>query len=149
MDDDSDRRPNGAEAVDYEPQGIHPRDGAPPTPDELARLKGMTPAIFAKVRPVLTPFFGSSGGFIAKGASPLAVAVLSAGGEDGVESIEAAREAEGERPAIELASDSRLAGRNFTVVVRAEDGRGAALTRRTVITLTGQSTPAYYVRELQ
>jgi general secretion pathway protein K len=149
MDDDSEPRPHGAEAADYAAQGIHPRDGAPPTPDELARLKGMTPELFARIRPSLTSFFGVSGAFNPKGASPLALAVLSAGGENGVEVIEREREEEGERPATEIAPQDKLAGRNLTVVVRAEDGQGGALLRRTVIVMTGLTAPVYYVREMR
>jgi general secretion pathway protein K len=147
-DEDQDRRPHGAEASDYLAQGIHPRDGQPVTPDELARLKGMTPAIFARIRAALTVFTGA-GGFHAKGASPLAAAVMTAGGENGVEEIEAEREMEGERPAAEIASAEKLGGRSVTVAVRALDGQGGALTRRTLIVLTGRAAPAYYVRELR
>lgn len=149
LDDDDDARPHGAEAPQYQALGIRPRNGTPVTVDELARLKGMSPAIFARVRPVLTPYFGIAGAFSPSTASPLAVAVLSAGGEGGVDAIERQREQDGERPAIEIANEKSLAGRALTVVVRAQDGQGGALERRTVIEMTGAASPAYYVRELR
>ena len=63
VDEDDDRRPHGAEAPDYLAQGVHPRNGAPLTIEELARLNGMTPEIFERIRPVLTTHFGQSGAF--------------------------------------------------------------------------------------
>ncbi len=149
MDDDDEPRPHGAEAEQYAAQGIHPRNGPPPTIDELARLKGITPEIFARIRSVLTPYFGISGGFNPRTASTLATAVLSEGGENGPEVIERQRELEGERTALEIAPDKGLAGRNLTVAVAAQDGQGASLTRRAVIVMTGRSAPAFFVRELR
>jgi len=149
LDDDDVPRPHGAEAPQYAAQGIHPRDGAPPSIDELARLKGMTPEVFARIRPVLTPYFGISGGFDVHAASPLAAAVMSQGGENSAEAIEQGWEVGGERTALQIEPDRGLAGQNFTVTVLAQDGQGASLTHRTVIVMTGRPAPAFYVRELR
>ncbi len=149
LDDDDNPRPKGAETPQYLALGIHPRNGPPVTVDELARLQGMTPAVFARVAPVLTPYFGISGNFEPRNASPLAVAVMSTGGEGGPEAIERQRETEGERTALEIQPDVSLAGRNLTVAVLAQDGQGGSLQRRTVVEFTGRPSPAYYIRELR
>jgi general secretion pathway protein K len=148
IDDDEDPRPHGAESAQYAAQGIRPRDGLPPTVDELARLNGMTPQVFARLRPVMTAWFGVSGGFDPRTAQPFAVAVMSESGDNGPEAIERAREVEGDRTAEEITTDKALTGRNLTVVVQARDRDGGGLTRRTVIVMTGGQAPAFYVREL-
>ncbi len=142
-------RPNGAKAAYYRPQGILPRYGSPATIDEIARIRGMDPALLAKIRPVLTTHFGSSGEFDRETATPLAIAVHKAG-EDGVsegDDLEAGRQPDidTQRPDIAIAHEHSLVGRTLTVVVQARTPDGGAIERRTMIVLTGRSSPAYYV----
>jgi general secretion pathway protein K len=148
LDDDEEPRRHGAETEPYAALGLSPRNGAPVTLDELSRVKGMTPAVLARIRPVLTNYFGLSGGFDRRTATPEAVAVATGGGLDSVQAIERRRELDGQAPVIDIASDQSLAGRSVTVAVQAADGRGGRFARRTVVTFTGKPSPAYYVREV-
>jgi general secretion pathway protein K len=148
LDDDDDARPHGAEAPHYEASGIRPRNGAPVTLDELARVQGMTPDILARIRPVVTNYFGLSGGFVARTATPEAVAVATGGGADSVQAIERRREQEGQTTALDIVRDDDLAGRSVTVSVLVADAQGGRVQRRTVVTFTGKPAPAYYIREV-
>jgi general secretion pathway protein K len=147
-----DPRPDGAKAAYYRPQGIHPRYDAPVTVDELARLRGMSAPVLAKLRPALTTFFGASGEFSPETSTPLAIAVHDAGedptgaGEDIGASDDRQPAIESEHTALEISNEGSRAGRSLTVVVRASDGRGEQLVRRTVVQLTGRAAPAYYIR---
>lgn len=148
LDDDDEPREHGAEAPQYAALGLRPRNGQPPTVDELARIKGMTPEILARIRPIVTTYFGISGGFDARTASPEAVAVITGGGLDSVAAIERRREADGQVTALAITPEKTLAGRNLTIVVQAADGRGGQLRRRVVVAMTGQPSSTYYVREV-
>jgi general secretion pathway protein K len=140
-------RPNGAKDDWYRPQGIAPRGAAPLTIDELARIRGMDPLILARIKPLVTTWFGASGAFDSETATPLAREIhAAADGSEAEMSSDAAAVPEDEaRPAIEISDEGSLAGRSLTVVVRAQDASGETLTRRTVVSLTGRSRPAYYV----
>jgi general secretion pathway protein K len=148
-DEASPPRPNGAKAAYYQPYGIRPRYGAPATLDEIARIKGMDPALLARIKPALTVHFGSSGGFDRDTATPLAIAVHDAGEEGASEESSAEDQQEpdidAERPALEIAREASLTGRTLTVDVQVRDPGGGFLERRTMLMLTGKSAPAFYV----
>jgi general secretion pathway protein K len=149
IDPSSDPRRHAAQLAQYRARGISPKAGVPATVDELARLNGMDPAVFAKIRHVLTPYFGASGPFTPDTASPLAIDVMSEGSENGPEALERQRALNGDRPALEIAQETSMAGHAVTVAVRAEDSQGGLFERRTVVEFSGASTPAYYIREEQ
>jgi general secretion pathway protein K len=149
LDPEADPKRHAAELARYHARGLQPKDDGPTSIDELARLNDMDPVTFSRIRHVLTPYFGGSGPFTPDTAQPLAVAVMSEAGENGVAVLERTRELQGERPALEIADEKSMAGHAVTVVVRAEDADGGRLERRTVVEFTGKTSPAYYVRELQ
>lgn len=62
-DEDSLRRPNGAEIDEYRASGRFPRPQNRPflMPDELAGVLGMTPEIFARIEPLITIWSGQDG----------------------------------------------------------------------------------------
>jgi general secretion pathway protein K len=148
LEDGETARPNGAKADFYKPFGIHPRYGAPATLDELARIRGMDAKLLARIRPALTIHFGASGSFDRDTATPLAIAVHDAGetGDTG-EDAEADQEPdiETQHTALQIPRETSLAGRSLTVDVQVRDAHGGFLERRTVLTMTGQGAPAYYV----
>lgn len=147
LDDDAEVRQNGAEDAYYSGAGLHPRNGALATVDELAGLKGMNPYLFARIAPAATTFFGDSGGFNQADALPLALRAMSASSIQTPEELEREREAAGETPAFDLADQSvSLIGRTLTVRVNAEDGHGGSLTRATIIELTGNPAQPYWIR---
>ena len=149
VDGDADPKRHAAQLALYRARGIQPKSGVPATVDALAQLNGMDPAVFARLRPVMTPFFGVSGPFDPRTASPLAIAVLTEGGENSPEALERQRELSGERTALEISTEKTMAGHAVTVVVRAEDSQGGRLLRRTVVEFTGASAPAFYIRQIQ
>ncbi|HZZ90149.1 MAG TPA: hypothetical protein VFE13_17605, partial [Caulobacteraceae bacterium] len=121
MDPDADPQRHAAELADYAARGLKPPDVAGASVDEFARLNGMDPATFAHIRPVLTPYFGASGPFTPKTASPLAIAVMSDVGADDPDVLERQRELAGQAPALAIADEKSMTGHAVTIAVRAED----------------------------
>lgn len=146
-DDDDERRPFGAESEDYAPAGYRARNGDVTALGELARIRGMTPSLYAALLPVVTLWFGESGGFSESTARPLAVAVMT--GPDGAAADDAAQQApqarRGYKPPVE--EDAVLRGRRLTVRVVAHDTRGGVLHRARVIEFTGYPANPLWVRE--
>jgi general secretion pathway protein K len=149
IDDDDDRRTLGAEAGDYAGTGVAPRNGPVRTPDELMSVAGIDSALYRKIAPSLTVFFGESGGFSPTTADPLALAVISGGGMNSPQVLERQRELAGERPAIEIGEDKPLTGRIVTVAVTADDGSNGRFTRRTFVELTGNDSEPFWIRWVQ
>ena len=147
MDDDDDARPNGAEAPDYAPEGIKPRNGDFESVGELALIKGMDNALFAKLAPAMTVFFGETGAFSVEDAQPLALAVMSDEGANGADVIQRERELAGERAPFEggAAAPQNLIGRPLTVRVTVRDAQGGTYQSSAIIELTGSTVP-YWVR---
>jgi len=145
---DDARRPNGAEAVDYAGAGIRPRDGDFLTVEEMSRLKGMDPALFARLAPSLTVNFGETGPFSEKTAGAFALGVMSEAGKDSPDVLEREREDAGERTAIDIAPDESLVGRPLTVAVTASDGQGGRARRSAIVELNGNAARPYFVRYL-
>ncbi|HEY5047931.1 MAG TPA: hypothetical protein VII49_07940 [Rhizomicrobium sp.] len=148
-DEDDDPRPHGAEAPDYAPQGIKPRNADFESVGELAMIKGMDSALFAKIAPALTVFFGESGSFSVEDAQPLALAVMSGSKIDAPEVLVRQRELSGERPALDTAPAVNLAGRPLTVNVAAHDREGGTFQRSSIIQLTGYPRIPYWVRYVE
>jgi general secretion pathway protein K len=147
IDEDDDPRPHGAEAPDYLAQGIKPRNSDFESVGEVALIKGMDSALFAKLAPALTVFFGESGAFSVDTAQPLALAVMSDTKINAPDVIERQRELAGERPALDAAPapPPNLIGRPLTVRVTVRDTEGGTFQRSSIVELTGTSS-AYWVR---
>lgn len=132
-DADDDPRPYGAEAADYARLGYQPRNGGLRTLGELALIRGMDRAIYDRIAPAATLFFGGAGGFDPANAHPLALAVMLETGMGSPQVIERQRALAGQRTALEPDAPPVLGGRPLTVRVLAEDGQGARLERATII----------------
>lgn len=147
-DDDDEVRPSGAEAPYYAELGRRPRNGQMRSIDELVLIRGISPALAARLRPVATVYSNERDGFDDRYADPLALAAMNGSGVDTPAVIDRERERAGERPAIELNSDETLVGRPLMIRVVARDG-SAATQRATVIELTGSSDRPYVIREYE
>lgn len=143
-DDDEERRPFGAESTDYARLGYRARDGDVTTPGELARIKGMTPELLARLAPAVTLWFGESGGFAERDAGDLARAVMMSSAD--------ANQGSGQqrpvpRPGVAIRqTQDELRGRRLTIRVTARDARGGVFHRATVVELTGNPRDPMWVR---
>lgn len=146
IDDDTEPRPHGAELSYYATQGIAPRNGAFRTLSELAHIKGMDPALYVRLAPSLTVFFGESGGFSPQTAQPLALAVMSGSGLNSPAVIQRQRELAGQRPVLDFVDKTPLAGRLLTIRIVASDTGGGRFVRAAIVELTGNSQDPYWVR---
>lgn len=146
FDDDDDVRPDGAELEYYAAKGIHPRNGVPLSIDELAVVRGFDTALVEKLRTIATLHFGS-GSFEDRHADPIAIGVMTEGGENSPEAIDRAREQAGQRAAIELGEDIDLAGRPIGIVVDAYTPGGGHARHRQIVELTGSATRPYVTRD--
>jgi general secretion pathway protein K len=147
QDEDDDKRPNGAEAPDYVQQNIKPRNGDFETVGELAMIKGMDVALYNRLAPSLTVFFGETGSFSVENAQPLAMAVLSGTDMNSPDVIERERELAGEKPVMQDQQQAvDLVARPLTVRVLARDPEGAKFQRSEIIEFTGNKSDPYWVR---
>ena len=142
-DPDEDVRANGAERAYYAPLGRQPRNGPFRSLDELMEVRGMTPALAARLRPIVTVMTGAAAGFDDRYAQPMAVRAM---GESEVTAIERERELAGQRPSFALNNAETLIGRPLTVRVAVRDGADGAIDRAWLIQLTGRSDPPFHVR---
>lgn len=146
-DDDDQRRPFGAESADYAPLGYRSRDGDVTAMGELARVRGMTPALLARLAPATTLWFGESGGFAGATAGPLARMVMSPGPEEGGNpSADVAQPVFVRASAVRRDLDDNLRGRRLTIRVLAHDARGGVLHRATVIEFTANPRDPIWIR---
>lgn len=148
---DNSDHPLAPTEAQYLARGTRPREGDITATGELLRINGMTPAIYRRIAPHVTLFFGESGGFEEKTASPFALRVMTGLGEDSPAAIARAREASGERPALSTddPASAPIAGRRFTVRVSASDARGGRLARATIIEPTGDAAQPILVRSVE
>ncbi|HPU15559.1 MAG TPA: type II secretion system protein GspK [Polymorphobacter sp.] len=148
IDDDDDVRADGAEAGYYAQRGIVPRNGMLRSVDELSVVRGISPALVARLRGEISVFRDSNNGFDDRYARPLALAVMSGSALASPEAIARARELAGDRVAIDLADAGTLVGRPLQIRVDARGPGSARLQRRVSVELTGRRSPAYIVRGL-
>lgn len=144
-DPDDDVRPNGAERLYYAPLGRQPRNGPFRSLDELLDVRGMTPALLARLRPVASVIGAEGVGFDERYAQPLAVRIM--GGSE-VTALERERELAGARPALALNDAETLTGRPLTVRVDVRDGAEGALRRVYLVQLTGKADPPFLIRSV-
>ena len=132
---------------------------APPAPltaiDQLALLKGMSPQLYARIAPQVT-VEAATLAFDPQVAKPLALEVMAPAQADAPSTIERARDAAGERPALAFGAPNQgagepplnLAGRAFTVRIDVADGHGAEMRRTAIVEFSGAPTPPFVVRSL-
>ncbi len=145
-DDDDEVRANGAEAPYYAPLKRTPRNGALRSVEEIIMIRGMTPAIVARLRATATAYRDQREGFDDRFATPLALSIMSGGGLGSPAVINRERELAGQRVAIDLAETESLVGRPLTIRVVARRPGGSRLMRATVIQLTGRPDVPYGIR---
>lgn len=138
-------RAHGAEAAYYAPLGRAPRNGPLHSLEELLGVRGMTPALLARLRPAVTVSGGQGSGFDERFAQPLAIRVM--GGSE-VSAIQRERELAGERPALTMTQGESLVARALTIRVEARDGAGGALGRSALVELTGHAELPFVVRQV-
>jgi general secretion pathway protein K len=146
IDDDDEPRPDGAEADYYRATGIRPRNGALLSLGELRRVRGFDAALIERIRPLVTVTFGT-GGFDARFAQPGAIGIMQGGGEGSPAAIARRRELEGQQTAFAPTSDIALIGRPLTIIVDASLPGGAHCRRTAIISLTGDRTQPYIIRQ--
>ena len=140
---------HGADAADYAAAGYayRPRGGPFASVDEVRLVMGMTPQIFARIRPALTVY--SKRPALDPNVAPReALAALYLGDEDKIGAALAARDAArgAEGPAEAVSGDLGFvpAGRAFSISIRmVKDGRRYA--RDVVVLLTGDDKRPYIV----
>ncbi len=137
-------RPNGAKLIDYAADGIRPRAGPFRTVDELLAVKGMDQAVFDRLAPDLTVFFGYREVFDRSTASPQAINVMT-GAQEGDPSARRAAQ----RTALSNSLGDDYLGRPFTVRVVARDADGGELRRAFVVELTGGPAQPFWVRAVE
>jgi general secretion pathway protein K len=138
QDQGDDARPNGAKAPYYLPFGIKPRSGPFRSVDELSEIRGMDDALFERLKPALTVFFGDAGGFSVKTAQPLALTVMTNPGSanQAVSAMGLPDDPDGEN----------LLGRPLTVKVMVRDASGGMLRRSAIVELTGDKSNPFWIR---
>jgi general secretion pathway protein K len=146
MDEDDDKRPNGAEAPDYASEGIKPRNGDFQSIGELALIKGMDRALYNKLAPNLTIFFGESGAFSIEDAQPLALAVMSDEAMATANMRQRSVAVLGAASPFANYNPQNLIGRPLTVRVTVHDSEGGTFRRSSIIELTGDAHSPYWVR---
>jgi len=125
------------------------RHGPFRTVGELAALKDMDRATFARIAPVVTVFFEDNGPFEPDHAQPLAQAAMSADTLENPDQIANEAELTNQRPEEELAPDDHFVGRPLTIRVVARDHDGARTHRMEVIEFTGDKANPYWVRYVE
>lgn len=143
IDDDDDRRPAGAESADYAAEGIAPRNAIPWSIDELARIRGFTPALVERLRPAIT-LDEAARQFDPAHAAPAALAASAIGGDQTAAALIREREVEGDRVALAGGDPRQVQGRPLTIVVVAEVPGGRVQHEATVL-ITGQRYQPYQI----
>jgi type II secretory pathway component PulK len=145
IDDDTIKRPFGAEEPYYRSADLLPADGRFASTDELALVRGLGADTVARIRPYVTTWTLRSG-FDAQYADPRALAVMDNGGEGGPAAIERARELAGQTTALSFASAPTLVDRPISIEAVASLPGGGRAVRTLVVELTGVADRPYVVR---
>ena len=141
---DPDAPPPSGDAGLYGPV----RQGGFRTVGDLMALKDMDVALFERIAPAVTVFFGESGPFVPSNAGPLARIAMAA--EEGVTpGLLADANAADSSQAEPITEDTNLIGRTLTVRAIAADRRGAQAHRVAIVELTGVPSQPYWIRYLE
>jgi general secretion pathway protein K len=147
QDADTTPRPNGTEAAGYAAEGIKPRNAGFHTIGELRQVRGMTDALYERIVPAITVFFGESGGFSESTAQVLALEVLGEEGPDSLVVIQRRKQLAGDVPLAQPLFKMSYIARTLTVRVEARKG-GAYMKRSGIVELTGNKNDPYWLRNL-
>jgi general secretion pathway protein K len=136
IDDDDLARDHGAEAGDYARSGIAPRNAGLLSIDELARVRGFSPALVERLRDYVT-VDPDVLAFDPAHAQPRALAAMKPEADLSPQVIEREREAAGEQVALAGGDPRDLLHRPVTIAVDA-DVPGGHVHRTCVVVLTGK-----------
>ncbi|MBP2276195.1 MULTISPECIES: general secretion pathway protein GspK [Sphingomonas] len=145
IDDDSEKRPFGAEAPYYRAVGIFPAGGRIASVEELALVRGFDATTIERIRPYVTTYTLQAG-FDREYADPRALTVMDQGAEGGTAAINRARDLSGQRTQIAFANTSKRVDRPITIRVDAVQPGGGRATRAMVVELTNAKDRPYIVR---
>lgn len=145
IDDDTQKRPFGAEGPYYRSAGLFPPGGQMASVEELAVVRGFDAATIARIRPYVTTYTVTSG-FDAQFADPRALAVMDDVGAGGPAALDRARELAGQRTALSFSDASSFIDRPISIAVQATLPDGARATRTMIVDLTGVADRPYVVR---
>ncbi|MBX9858186.1 MAG: general secretion pathway protein GspK [Sphingomonas sp.] len=144
-DQNDDANPDGAEADYYAPKGLLPRNGNLRNVGELALIRGVGPAVAARIIPFATVDFGPKGDFDPRFASTVARRIMAEedeptpttiGGETAITKVSAP-----------VGDPNSLIDHPLTIRVDASTRDGRARTRRQlIVSLTGIDARPYLVR---
>ncbi|MBA4048685.1 MAG: hypothetical protein C0476_09115 [Sphingomonas sp.] len=140
-DQDDDTNPQGAEIDYYADKGIAPRNGPLRSVGELALIRGVGPAVAARIIPVATVDFGPKGDFDPRFASAVARRIMA-------DQDDEADVPNGVTPRISAPVGDRdsLIDHPLTIIVEASiDGGRARTRRRLTVSLTGIDERPYLV----
>jgi general secretion pathway protein K len=148
-DSDDDRRPGGAEAGDYAAAGLAtgPRNAPFLILEELRAVRGMTPALFAAVSPLLTVHSGA-GGVDPQTAPPPVLRALPGMTAAQATAVAETRYAGGSAAALPAAASTFIVGsaRNtYTIEVEVDASEVPRLQRVALVALTGQPQRPYRI----
>lgn len=143
VDDDTEKRPFGAEAPYYRPSGLIP-GGLIASVDELAVIRGFDAKTIARIRPYVTTYTVRTG-FDGQYADPRALAVME-DGAGGAAAVDRQRELAGQTAALSFTETSPLINHPISIMVEASLAGGGHATRTMVVELTGDAGRPYVVR---
>jgi general secretion pathway protein K len=148
MDDDDQPRASGAEALYYAQQNIAPRNGGLWSVDELARVRGVGPAIMAKLRNSVTvdrevlsidPAYAQS----------QALAVLSEAGDLSPAALARSREEQGQQTALSTTRAGDVINHPMTIAVDADSPGGGHAHHEATIVVTGKAGRPYVIHAVR
>lgn len=137
IDDDDLPRAQGGEAGDYQRSGIAPRNSALWSVDELARVRGFSPAVVARLREFATVDRDAQP-FDPAHAQPRALAAMTANADLSPAVIERQREADGQQVALAGGDPKELLHRPIRIAIDADVAGGGHVHHETVVVLTGK-----------
>lgn len=144
-DQNDDANPDGAEADYYAPKGLIPRNGNLRNVGELALIRGIGPAVAARIIPYATVDFGPKGDFDPRFASAIARRIMADEEEPTATTI--AGETAIARVSAPVGDPDSLIDHPLTIRVDASTRDGRARTRRQlIVSLTGIDARPYLVR---
>lgn len=148
LDNDDDPRPDGAESAWYARQGITPRNGPLSSIDELARVRGFSPEVIARLRPLVTTEPDALP-FAPDHAEPAAIAAMQQDDADATAQIDRAREQAGQRTAIAFTDPHMALKRPITISVDARVPGGGHVHREGVVMIFDDEARPYEIRNLR
>jgi general secretion pathway protein K len=151
IDEDDEPRPNGAESQYYARKFLLPSNGKMQSLDELMLVRGMSPAVYARLKPYLTLRYGQSNTATReRNALPFALAVMSGAGLNSAVVLQRQKALNGQHTAIDIPEEDNLEGQPLKILVIATDKNGGRFERATTIEIMSRrNSQPYIVRQIE